>query len=85
MSEVRRAMPGTIARAFADHSPDQFAVAPPVHGREDGVIAVLDGDVEVTADLFLIRDRPEELFGQAGGVGVEEADPGEAVDGGELA
>ena len=69
----------------ADDLPDQRAVAPPVHGREDRVVAVLDGDVEVVADLLLIRDRPEELFRQAGRVGIEEADPGEAVDGGELA
>ncbi len=55
--------------------PDQGDVPPPVHGREDRVVAVLDGDIQVAADFSLVRDRPEKLFRETGGVGVEEADP----------
>ena len=78
-------MSGTIVSRLFDDVPDQCAVSLSVHRPEDGVIAVLDGDVQVMADLLFLGHGPEELFREMGRIGVEEADPGNAVDVGQLA
>jgi len=45
---------------------------------------VLEGNVEVLADVVVLRDGFEELAGDAVGIGIEEAEPAQAVDAGEL-
>jgi hypothetical protein len=45
---------------------------------------VLQGDVEIFADVVVLGDGFKQLAGDAVGVGVEEAEPAEAIDAGEL-
>jgi hypothetical protein len=45
---------------------------------------VLQGDVEIFADVVVFGDGFKQLAGDAVGIGVEEAEPAEAFDAGEL-
>ena len=50
------------------------------HGRELGVGDVLEGDIEVLADLGLGGHHLDDILGEGGRIGVVEADPLDAVD-----
>ncbi len=55
-----------------------------LHGLENGVVDVLDRDIQVGADPVMLRDDREEFVRQAGWIGVEKADPGQALQGGQF-
>ena len=55
-----------------------------LHGFEHRGRGVLEGDVEIFADVVVLCDGFEELVGDAVGIGVEEAEPAEVGDSGEL-
>lgn len=48
---------------------------PPAHGLQHGIVAVLDGDVQVVADLLLPGDGVNQLVGQVVGVEIVQPDP----------
>ena len=50
---------------------------------EDGGGGVLEGHVEILADVVVAGDGVEQAAGDAVGVGVEEAQPAQAFDAGE--
>ena len=83
MREVPQRDVGDDLSRFFDDVPDQGAVTLSVHRSEDGVIAVLDGYVQVMADLRFLGHGLKELFRQMGRIGIEDADPGNAVDPGQ--
>jgi len=55
-----------------------------LHGLEYGGRGVLQGNVEIFADVVVLGDGFKQLVGDAVGVGVEEAEPAEVGDAGEL-
>ncbi len=81
MSEVRTAASGSRVRIRSRRRRARAAVQAPFHGLEQARVGVLEGDIEVAADL-----RPghgvEEAPGDLLGVAVEEADPRDAGDAG---
>jgi hypothetical protein len=60
------------------------AEAPRFMRLQDIGRGVLEGHVEIFADVVVARDGFEELAGDAVGIGVEEAEPAEVGDAGEL-
>ena len=59
MSEVLRAMSGTLFLILSISLRASFAVRAPLHLADDPGIGVLKGDVEIRADLRLAKDLQE--------------------------
>ena len=69
---------------FLEGLQEDIGAGAALHGFEHGGRGVLERDVEIFADVVVLRDGVEQLAGDAVGVGVEEAEPAQAVDAGEL-
>ena len=69
---------GDLAAQLADHLQQLGAVGAAVHILEDGVIAVLDGQIEVGHHLLIALHGGNELIRDALRVSVHNADPLEA-------
>ena len=83
MKLVRRAMPGTAARNFVQSLEENIGASAALHALEHVGRGVLKRQVEIFADVVVLRDGVEKFAGDAIGIGVEEAEPAEIWNAGE--
>ena len=60
---------------------DLFAAAAAVHRLQHGVVAVLDGQIKVRHHLGIANQGGNKFIGDTFRIGVQHADPADAVDG----
>ena len=55
--------------------PDLLIAGPPSHALKNGITGVLDGDIQIVADLLFILYGLDQLVGDLLGITVLETDP----------
>ena len=80
MNEVRSAMPGTAARTFSRVLQEDVGARRRASCASAPRASVLQRHVEVLADVVVLRDGLEQAAGDLVGIGVEEAQPAQALD-----
>ncbi len=72
---VRRATSGTCVRNFCSRSSSFARSCPLSHGGKNLIIHMLNGNIQVVADLLLGGHQPDHLFRKPGGISVVKTDP----------
>ena len=74
---------GQFGAELLEQAQGALAVDAALHGAEDAAVDVLQGDVDVVADVGVAHDGVDGVLGEGGGVGVVEAYPRGSAFGGE--